>query len=147
MIRIIFIFCVLVFFAGGARAGEYYTWTDEDGVVHMSNTPVAEPAKKAPIKKHAFDEASPAARAQDKREQDHKYKRAGVQADYQRRLDEIREDSAKREREYNAQRCTDARKREREYRYNWRNAQTQSDTDYWKRRLDEIEETCKKAGM
>lgn len=105
---VVIILAVMVATCTG-RAGEYYTWTDEDGVVHMSNTPVAEPAKKAPIKKHAYEEASPAARDQAKREQDYKYKRSGAQDDYQRRIDEIREDSAKRDREYNAQRCTDAR--------------------------------------
>lgn len=53
------LFAVLVL-SGMAQAEEYYTWTDEDGVVHMGNAPPDEPPKGKPKKYKYDDDASPA---------------------------------------------------------------------------------------
>jgi Skp family chaperone for outer membrane proteins len=141
---VISIALLLLCFSSGSWAEEYYTWTDDDGNVHMSNNPSDVPTKKT-IKKHAFDEAPPEQRKAERREQDYKNQMDSVKSDYERQREQARYEAEKREKAWNKERCESARRSEKLYRHNWINAKTDRSRMYWKRELDEIEATCKKA--
>jgi len=140
---VIVIALLLVCFYSGSWAEEYYTWTDDDGGVHMSNNPADVPVKK--IKKHNYPEQGRMERAADNRAGDYKRKSDDIEYERQHREDQARYDAAKREKAWNKERCEEARKSERRYRHEWINAKSDSNRDYWKSKVDEVDSLCKKA--
>lgn len=141
---LLMIMAAFILSSGFVRAEEYYSWTDENGNVHMGNAPSEAPKTGAKVKKYEYNEAPPEQRKVEKRRTDYN---ARVDEANRRREDARRDAeyrAAQREKEYYKSRCENARLSESRYRYNWRNARTDRETMYWKEKLDEIELICSK---
>jgi len=145
MKNLFFILFLIAFLAGTAAAEEFFTWTDEDGVVHMGNAPTETPSKKTKVKSYDYQDGTPQQRQAEKNIQDYKYKSANAAHERDRRLDQAREDYALRDKARKKERCAEARTSEKQYRYEYRNARTDRAQMFWKSKLDQIEEICRQA--
>lgn len=131
-------FMLIIFMVGSANADDLYTWTDKDGVMHMGTAP---PSDDVEVKKHAGKNKTYRDEVMEKVEK----RWDEIDNRYEERIQQNQRESNDRVKQYWSDLCESKRSRERYYQSEYRNAKTQDMTDFYKRMLDDIEETCRKA--
>lgn len=138
---------------GVAQAEEYYTWTDEDGVVHMGNAP-ADGSPKGKLKKYKYDDDASSARRDQEQEtmaddeirkciaesgdRDRCYKKA-IDAALKEAHAEQRKENLKQEKAIRKKMCLKLRTHAQAYRRELSVAKTDSERLRLKQKIDELE--------
>jgi RNA polymerase subunit RPABC4/transcription elongation factor Spt4 len=126
-----------------AHAGELYSCTDRNGNSIVTDSP--QDGMTNCTLKDSYDDPPPSKTNINKIRSEYSNRLDEIQRDRERASREARESSEAWDKKWAKERCESARKNEKMYRNEWRNAKSQFWTDYYKRELDEIEETCRKA--
>jgi exonuclease VII large subunit len=134
---LVFLFCV----PSALIADEYYTWTDENGVTHITNTPHPSAAGDKKVTTKTFEENTTASRPEDKPET-YQQKIDRIKEEMEEQKRQNKEESEDRMKKWKKKRCADARLSEKLYRHRYINARNTDTRLFYKRELERIESIC-----
>jgi len=126
-----------------AHAGELYSCIDRNGNTIVTDSP--QDGMTNCTLKDLYDDSTPLQKKIYEIRRDHNNRLDEIKHEREQQQEESKKWSENYDKKWAKERCESARKNESYYRNLWRNAKSQDMTDYYKRRLDDIEETCAKA--